>query len=414
VKLNPLQHLALLCFALPTTAQVPPVTGVVTDVGVPARFVVDNTPVLCTRETMSYSAEPKQKLGSHVCPQHVIGDAVTAIGKYKSGELIAEAIDTRAPWPAPVDGTAVIERVIAADGKLTLQADGYSIRVTSETKQAWLAPLADHTPVTANYWLRYFGTQEPDGTIAATTLTYSANTLSNHEAKVSNKEEFDPSAITEEDRQGAVSRFLIGTNAKRFPAYKDAAMQQRVETIGAKLVPAFQRNLPDADPAKLNFRFQVVDQEKLKDAVTLTNGIILVPKDVVQRLENDAQLATVLADNIACALEKQTFRQIPARNVMTGTKIATAAAGVFIPGLGLAAGIGESVAASKILKHALEQSGRVSLSLLDDAGYDITQAPVTWWILNSKKPRAKTDMPYRARYLYNQLATTWRPQQRLP
>lgn len=358
---------------------------------------------------MSYSAEPKQRLGSHVCPQHRVGDSVTAVGKLKSGVLIAETIDTKAPWPAPVDGTAVIERVTTgADGRLTLQADGYRIRVTAETKQAWLAPLADHTAVTPNTWLRYFGTQEVDGTVTATTLTYSVNTLSNREAKLSNKDEFDPSAVTEQDRQGAISSFVLGTNAKRFPAYKDAAMQQRIESIGAKLVPAFQQALPESAPSKLNFRFQVVDKDKLKDAVTLTNGIILIPRQVVERLENDAQVATILADNIACALEKQTFRQIPARKVMTGTTIATAAAAVFVPGLGLATGVGESVAASKMLKHAEEQSGRVSLSLLHDAGYDITQAPITWWILASKKPRTKTDMPYRARYLYNQLATTWR------
>ncbi len=79
-------------------------------------------------------------------------------------------------------------------------------------------------------------------------------------------------------------------------------MQARVDAIGATLVAKYQRDLPDADETKINFRFQLIDNKKWHDAVALPSGIILIPHQVVERLQNDSQLATVLADNIATVL----------------------------------------------------------------------------------------------------------------
>lgn len=372
---------------------------------------MQNTVVLCSSQTESRLVLPKEKDGSKVCIQHIAGDSVTAIGKMKAGQFIAEIIETKTLWPTSLDGTAVIQGVEQSEATHTtlLSADGYQILLTPKTKQIWTAPLTQNSSLEPNLWITYSGTQQVNGTITATEVTFSQNQLSNRDEKINKKSEFDPSAVKEQDRQSGLARAFFGVNAKRQPAYNDAQMQQRVSDIGTRLIPALQRNLPDASPVKINFRFQVVDNKQFKDALTLSNGIILIPHQVVERLENDSQLATVLADNIACALEKQTFRLIPASEAMLATTIAGSVAGAFVPGLGLATSVGQSVAAAKILKHAQEQSSRVSLTLLHDAGYDITQAPLTWWILSSKKDRSKTDIPYRASYLYTQLATTWRP-----
>ena len=48
-----------------------------------------------------------------------------------------------------------------------------------------------------------------------------------------------------------------------------------------------------------------------KDAITLPSGVIAVPYQVVERMQNDDQLATVLADNIAENLEKDSVRMVP-------------------------------------------------------------------------------------------------------
>jgi hypothetical protein len=58
----------------------------------------------------------------------------------------------------------------------------------------------------------------------------------------------------------------------------------------------------------------------------------------------------------------------------------------------------------------LEQSGRVSLGLLHDAGYDLQQAPIAWWLLASKpsKNLVDTKIPPRAINLYQTLGIVWK------
>jgi hypothetical protein len=57
--------------------------------------------------------------------------------------------------------------------------------------------------------------------------------------------------------------------------------------------------------------------------------------------------------------------------------------GFFVPGLGLASEA-TGIAAHNIQTNLLNQSGRVSLGYLHDAGYDIRQARLAWWTLASK------------------------------
>lgn len=187
-------------------------------------------------------------------------------------------------------------------------------------------------------------------------------------------------------------------------------MQSRIERIGNALVPAFQRNLSDSDPTKIHFRFQLVDQARWRDAYALPSGIILVPYQIVNRLANDSQIATILSDSIAIALEKQTLRAIPANHKMLAAQIAGTAGSIFVPGLGVATDLATSSADAHLLTQEQQQSGRVSLCLLHDAGYDLTQAPLAWWLLASTKPTgiAPVSLPARTANLYLVLGTTWR------
>jgi hypothetical protein len=67
--------------------------------------------------------------------------------------------------------------------------------------------------------------------------------------------------------------------------------------------------------------------------------------------------------------------------------------------------------ASKAIDRTLQQSGRVGLCFLHDAGYDIAQAPLAWWLLAPRKPASidRIMMPPRAATLYIALGTTWHP-----
>jgi hypothetical protein len=59
-----------------------------------------------------------------------------------------------------------------------------------------------------------------------------------------------------------------------------------------------------------------------------------------------------------------------------------------------------------------EQRDRVSIDLMHDAGYDVMQAPIAWWLLSSKvqKDIAEIPEPSRTNYLYQYLGQTWASQ----
>jgi hypothetical protein len=193
---------------------------------------------------------------------------------------------------------------------------------------------------------------------------------------------------------------------------RKSSASELTPNVSRPIRPAFQRALPAGDPTRINFRFQLIDEKHLRDAWNLPSGVILVPYQVVERMQNDSQLATVLADNIAEAYEKDHLRLIPARRIATTEEVASTATGLFV--IGFLPSIAVDVAAGKHLSHQIDlqftQSGRVSLFLLRDAGFDITQAPLAWWLLAGKENQsiAKIPLPPRAANLYLALGTTWR------
>lgn len=157
----------------------------------------------------------------------------------------------------------------------------------------------------------------------------------------------------------------------------------------------------------------------MSGVLSLPSGIILVPYQAVERMQNDSQLAAILADSIAIEMEAQDNRML--RGVRpTGKQMAAeAAAGAtiytgdaLVPGLGAFA-TGTSIVGIARGKRELDreeqQSGRVSLTLMHDAGFDVEEAPIAWWRLSEHegKPLADTPLPDQSRNLYRDLAATW-------
>jgi hypothetical protein len=150
------------------------------------------------------------------------------------------------------------------------------------------------------------------------------------------------------------------------------------------LVPAYQRAMADDDPSKIHFRFFAVDNNKLRGEACLLDGAILVSKQTIERLGNDDQLAAIVADGIACNLQRQT-----ARRVMTMRKeVALDVAGAFVPGASLAAMFVPGASTSKEEAIMQEERLRIALALMKDAGYNLWQAPEAWRLLEPKKPPA--------------------------
>jgi predicted Zn-dependent protease len=187
-------------------------------------------------------------------------------------------------------------------------------------------------------------------------------------------------------------------------------MQARIDAIGAKLVPKYQFEFPYTEETRIDFRFYLVDAPKWRDAMPLPNGIVLVPYQLVGWMQNDSQLAAILADKVACLLEKQPMF-LPATDADLAMDAAELGARV-VPFVGPAediAGLTFGVNSLRQTHLRRQQRDRVSLALMHDAGYDVMQAPIAWWLLSSKKQKdvAEIPQPARAKYFYEVLGETW-------
>ena len=409
--------LALVLLATPAVAQLPfadpALTGYVTALTpAGAAFELEGIPVVFTPKTIFLRREGKGNTPIPALDPLYFGQSMEAWGKYdkKTRTLTATHVVEIPPSIAEVRGGAMIDFVpVSASTDHVLRADGYTLHLTPETKLNFNPPLTTLADLTTNVWIEYRGVQQLDGSVTVNAAEVWPNTVPHAEDKLRTKREFDPAAVTEADKQSGASKFFLGYDAKKFPAHQDEELQARVNRIGQSLIPAYQRALPASDPGKINFRFQVVETEHFRDAITFANGIILVPWPAIGRLQNDSQIATVLADNIACALEKQEILHQPTHNALTAANWAGVAAGFVIPGAGLATGLTTGAMERHALTMNERQSGRVSLTLLHDAGYELHQAPIAWRLLEPKKekPLATAGIGDRSNYLYAQLGNTW-------
>jgi Domain of unknown function (DUF5666) len=393
--------------------RVPNVDGYVTRVASAQDFDVNGLRVLTSPKTHTVVNNPTVPR-ANVPFKPCFGQSAKIFGKLDKKHHTITATEIRFDIPAEdtVSGFAIIDLIPRQDHfkpqQLLVRADGYLILISPDTTFQSNLPDQSLAAIHTNVWITYHGHRQPDGTIRADKASFTDNKIIPREDKLLAKTNYDPEKIDSDVHQSGVSKAFLGQDPKKMPPYKDAAMQARIDRIGASLIPAYQKALPESDLTKIIFRFELVDQKKWHDARTMPSGIILVPYQIVDRLKDDSQLATVLADNIACALEKQDFRQQPTNQKLTALNLAGLAGGFFVPGLGLATGIGTTGTGVAMLHRAEQQSGRVSLSLLSDAGYDIQQAPLAWWMLESNNTidPADNSIPYRAAYLYQTIAAT--------
>lgn len=398
------------------------INGFVTFAGTPTDFRVNEQPVTCIPGTTRSRVVAKQTTEQPGCLPHFTGESITVKGQQDkaTGTISAASLESDAPGDENVQGFAVISRILAPlkDGTLTVRADGYPVKIDPSTRvtldgEGGLKTLA---AVDTNLWLRYSGVLQPDGIVHATTATFTVNEVGNQEAKLRKKTDFDAARVNEDKRQNEVGKYFFGMDPTRIPAYHDDAMQTRLNTLGERLIPAYQRGLKDDDPTKVNFRFQLVDQPKLEGCLALASGIVLVPYQVVQRLDDDSELAALLATEIADVIDKQALRNLRASHARTAVTVAGTAVSLFVPGANLATGIGNAKAKSVLERHEAEQRSREGLALMQDAGFDVSRAPLVWWRLHAHDLKTLTGvtMPQPTQYTYQVLAALYRQTASVP
>jgi hypothetical protein len=393
----PAPVLALACIlgGLPVSAQdkaVPTVEGYITVVRSFNDFDVNGTRV-STSPATHYGIIGGKSLsedgGLHGAL--TVGAYVQIIGDVAGNSVEAREVLFAGDWNKKAEGFGVIDRVISSGSEPVFQADGYRIRIASATVTKFAGGLKGLAEVGPNTWVKYEGKRDKAGLLVATKITF----VPARRGKV--KPPPHPAALPgEESLIDADGNFLpLRTKVRmgdaggecgwhRLPA--DPALQARVWRVGTSVVPAYQKQLGDDSPSKIHFRFYAVDEANIRSELGCNPGLVLVPKQVVERLRNDDQLAAVMADGVAYNLQSQ-FRRLTAEDwEILGAEVAGEVALANVPGGSFLGGeVGAGIASHVIEMEMQEQRGRIALTLMADAGYDPKQAPEAWRLLAPKK-----------------------------
>ncbi len=411
-----LTALCVLCLLLPPAAWSlydPDLSGYVTRVASPTDFYVRDVHVLCGPGTRVNDASSS----GCTAKAPVVGQTADVWGRWnkKLGAIEARRIEFQAIHRDDVAGYAVIDatpgpsEVVA--GAVEIRADGYRMLLTPQTTVAFTAPLRGLGDVMSNLWVEYEAEARPDGWFVLKSAKFRQNLVTSREDAMKAKAEYDPAAVPGDARPNEAAKLAgLGVNPRRIPPWHNRGEQERIETIGEKLVPGWERNLAASDPSRIDFRFQLTDGKRYPYVLSLPSGIILVPHEAVERMENDSQLAGILADAIACVLEKQTYLMRMASTAITAGNVASwAELAPVIGGPASVAALGAWGGQKAMIRKEEHQSGRVGLDLMHDAGYDVDEAPMAWWLLASKKAKPVTEIaiPERTEYLYRVLAEVW-------
>jgi hypothetical protein len=388
------------------------IQGYVTAVHPPDSFEVNGTPLAITTETRYGLIGSKSTSALSAMPDELSVGAfvrVTETFDKSANVKTANKVLLRDGQGKKLSGYGVIEEVKPVGSERVFQADGYRIRVTPSTVVDFHGSVKSLNDVGPGNWIRYEGWRDKKGELDAAKVTFIAPKLGRLKAlKDIRVQVASPPRGSMVDADGDV---FIGRKKARLSdaggwcgwhrLTDDTALQERIQRIGRKLIPAYQNALPVSSPARIPFRFYVVEDDRFRSELACYNGLILIPRQVVERLHSDDQVAALLADGIAFNIEFQG---------------ATLAVDPWIRQAGQVVGLAVLLSEPTLLipfepfdrliqygtaLQMQEQRGRMALALMAAAGYDPWQAPEAWRLLAPKHEAADpTALRYPSRGAY--------------
>jgi hypothetical protein len=371
-------------------AQETGVEGYITAVAMPDGFEVNGEHVTARRET-SYGL-----MGSKTDSSVATSAEGVRVGAFVRVEgapaadgrgIVATSVLFRDDWDKKLAGFGVVERILVAGSEPVFQADGYRIRIVGSTDLSFRGDLKTLADVGPNTWVSYKGKRDDAGVLVAEKARFVPArgwAWLAPRPKTHPQQEPAPAKGALIDADGKLlslrAKVRYGDSGGDCGWHKvstDMALQERVLRIGQRLVPAYQKQLPDDDPAKIWFRFYVVEEDKIREDIECNKGLILMPAKGMERLENDDQVAALLANGIALSIQMQSARLIAENRELLGAEFA---ADLFelVPGVFPAVAAGGLVVNHEIEMRMREQRGRMALALMADAGFDPWQAPEAW------------------------------------
>jgi Peptidase family M48/Domain of unknown function (DUF5666) len=401
---------SLWCLTLPVLAKEVTIHGFVTEVKSSTSFAIDDYKI--TRDNtlaLELSGSEGIQPPTFRAEDIRVGTELEIKGEYdeESGQLKAKSIKVFLGDAQRLKRTALLEQipVLTRSGsgwEGEVRTDAERIRVLPTTavtikpnrserekqkgdvsREPTASPLASLDELNLDTFVRYEGTRKPDGSIDAVKIEFEHAELEPGEAKLWKK-------LEPEVKVPDYSSLVPGELKMRDCVYEfcehqilpSKGAQEYIARIGESLIPAHQKELPVDDPLKIPFRFYLV-KAKSFNAVAYPNGVVLVHSGVFDILQNEAQLAFVLAHEISHAVEKHAWE---ARHYHQKELMALRAGGAFVPfGGALVANLAVDSIQSQYARSLENQADRVGLEWMLAAGYDIREAPASWKALSLKK-----------------------------
>lgn len=397
-----------LLMGVPALAKDVTIHGFVTDVESPTRFAIEDYTVTRENSLMMDLRGPEDAPQLNFRPEDIrVGTELEVSGEYdeQSGSLKAKSIRVFFAEAGMVKRTALLEQVPALkkngsgwDGEI--RVDGETLRVlptalltikANKSEREKLPRGAAHEPaplestdgLDLDTFVRYAGTRGADGEINVTKIEFEHAELERGEAKLWEKAEPDV-------KPPDYSKLVPGEFKMRDCVYgwctqqivPNQESQHYITQIGESLIPAHQRELSAGDPLRISFRFYLV-KAKGFNAVAYPNGVVLVHSGVFEILQNEAQLAFVLAHEISHVIEKHAWQE---HEYHRKELMALRAGGAFVPfGGALIADLAVAGIRNAYARSLENQADRVALERMLSAGYDIREAPESWKAVAVKK-----------------------------
>ncbi len=160
-----------------------------------------------------------------------------------------------------------------------------------------------------------------------------------------------------------IGREITGNLLGAAPLVKDEALQKYVNQVGRWVAS-------QTDRADLPWHFGVIDSEDL-NAFAAPGGYVLITKGLYRKLNNEAELAGVLAHEISHVLRKHHLK------LLQKTQLLSLGAGLLSGRLGKEnltvqklIGSGAEICARSLDKDAEFEADRIGVALAARAGYD--------------------------------------------
>ena len=408
--------LGVLSFSLPLLAKDITVHGFVTNMKSATSFEIDDYKI--TRDNtlrIDLDLPKNEKSFASFKPDDIrVGTELEVTGDYDeaSGELKAKSIKVFFEDTRVVKRTALLEQIpslvksgsgwegdVRADGEkihvlpttsVTLKPDkSEQKKLRHEGEHVEVKNLTSLDEVNLDTFVHYEGTRQADGIIDATKIEFEHGDLDPGEAKL--WKHYDPKIKAPNYSSLVPGELTMPSCVYEFCAHYIVPSQEAqnyITQMGQRLIPQHQKDLPSDDPLKIPFQFYLV-RDKTFNAVSYPNGLVLVHSGVFEVLQNEAQLAFVLAHEISHAVEKHAWQEYEYHRKEL---IALRASGAFVPFAGeLASNAAASAIKSAYARSLENQADRVALEWMLMAGYDIREAPASWKAVSLKHGEGLVD-----------------------